>query len=82
MSDTRIAYFKRIQYTFITIDEVQYVSLHSLRLKERPHQGLIFQTLQLGDKGYNPIEIITVENAIKLLENEEQKQYLQGATNL
>lgn len=78
---TRIAYYNHTEFTFATINNVEYVSLRSLRLKERPPQGLIVSVSVLSESGYLPLEIIKVADAIELTELKDQlKQFLKGAT--
>lgn len=75
----RVSYFKHTEFHFVTIDDVEYVSLRSLRLKERPEEGEVFQTFELTATGCNPMEIIRITAAINLVTDESLKQYLQGA---
>lgn len=76
MNDTRIAYYNHTEFTFATINNVEYVSLRSLRLKNRPDESLIKQTLFLDSYGYLPLEIIKVEDAIELTTNTKLKEFL------
>ena len=75
----RVSYFKHTPFNFVTIDNVDHVSLSSLRLKDRPDEGEIFQTFELTTTGCNPFEIIRITSAINLVKDESLKQYLQGA---
>ncbi|SEB14604.1 hypothetical protein SAMN05660964_03813 [Thiothrix caldifontis] len=75
----RVSYFKHTEFHFVTIDDVKYVSLRSLRLKERPEEGEVFQTFELTATGCNPFEIIRITSAINLIKDESLKEYLQGA---
>lgn len=79
MNDTRIAYYNHTEFTFATINNVEYVSLGSLRLKNRPDEKLINGISVLSESGYLPLEIIKVEDAIELKELKDQtKQFLKG----
>lgn len=75
----RVSYFKHTEFHFVTIDDVEYVSLRSLRLKDRPEEGEIFQTFELTATGCNPFEIIRITSAISLVKDESLKEYLKGA---
>lgn len=77
----RVSYFKHTQFHFVTINNVDYVSLSSLRLKERPDEGEVFQTFELTATGCNPFEIIRITSAINLVKDEALKEYLKGAMN-
>lgn len=75
----RVSYFKHTPFNFVTIDNVDYVSLSSLRLKDRPDEGEVFQTFELTATGCNPFEIIRITSAINLVKDESLKEYLRGA---
>lgn len=76
---TRIAYYNHTEFTFATINNIEYVSLRSLRLKNSPPNGLIISISVLSEGGYLPLEIIKVEDAIELTELKDQtKQFLKG----
>ena len=75
----RVSYFKHTEFHFVTIDDVEYVSLRSLRLKDRPEEGEIFQTFELTATGCNPFEIIRITSAISFVKDESLKEYLKGA---
>lgn len=75
----RVSYFKHTPFNFVTIDNVDYVSLSSLRLKDRPDEGEILQTFELTATGCNPMEIIRITAAINLVKDESLKEYLKGA---
>ena len=76
---TRIAYYNHTEFTFATIGNVEYVSLRSLHMKNRPPNGLILSVSVLDTYGYTPLEIIKVEDAIELKELKDQtKEFLKG----
>lgn len=75
----RVSYFKHTPFNFVTINNVDYVSLSSLRLKDRPDEGEILQTFELTATGCNPFEIIRITAAINLVKDESLKEYLRGA---
>lgn len=75
----RVSYFKHTEFHFVTINDVDYVSLRSLRLKDRPDEGEVFQTFELTATGCNPMEIIRITSAINLVKDEALKEYLKGA---
>lgn len=79
--DRRVSYFKHTEFHFVTINNVDYVSLRSLRLKDRPDEGEVFQTFELTTTGCNPFEIIRITSAINLVKDEALKEYLKGQYN-
>lgn len=63
--------FNRCPIRIVEIGNKNYVSLYDLNLKIRPDEFLISSISILSEHGYLPLEIIPLEVAINLIENEK-----------